>query len=99
MAIVTNPDGTVSEFKIGQDESEPELLPTNLVSDTVKLVTEAKPAKRKPGKAKQFHYERKILGAMVKKEFVDELLAEFGNPTNAVNAVVAFYREHKKGNV
>lgn len=96
MAIVTNPDGTVSEFKIGQEDSEPELLPTNLVSDTVKLVAD-KPVKRKPGKAKQFHYERKILGAMVDKTIVDELLAEFGTPTNAVNAVVAFYQKHKKG--
>lgn len=79
MATVTNPDGTVTEFKIGEEEQ---------------ATNEVKP-KRKPGKAKVYNYERKMFGAQVKTEWVNELIAEFGNPTAAINALIEAYRKAK----
>lgn len=84
MATVTNPDGSVTEFKIGQEENE-----------TVQATgTDAKP-KRKPGKAKVYNYERTMFGAQVNVDWVNDLKAEFGNPTAAINALIEAHRKAK----
>ena len=86
MATITDSNGNVTYVTINNVESPEDLA--ERIASTVD-------AKKKRGKSKKFHYERKVLSAMVKKEWVDSLLQDFKNPTEAINYLVEQYIKNK----
>lgn len=86
MATVTNADGTVTEFKIGQDETE---APKPV--DSSKLNKDGTPRKKR-GPAKKFDFDRKTISAIVAVPDYADLVNAFGTPSKAIEALIKLWR-------
>ena len=76
MATQINPDGTVTQFVIGQE-------------DDIELAAPKQAKKR--GRSKTFNFERKLIGAQIPLDQYNRLMTLFSNPTEALNTVVSEY--------
>jgi hypothetical protein len=98
MATTLNADGTVTQFKIG-DEEHKEI---GLVADkngvpidfTQKLNKDGS-VKKKRGPAKKFDFDRKTISAMVAVPDYTDLVNAFGTPSEAIQALIKLWREAK----
>ena len=87
MATVHNPDGTVSEFKIGQDDE---------VSTTVSVkLNKDGSVRKKRGPAKKDNTPKKVFGAAIPVTDYDSLVAEHGSVTKGMNYLLSLYRQTK----
>lgn len=86
MATQINPDGTVTEFKIGQEEL------TETVA--VKLNKDGSVAKKK-GKPKRDDIVRKSFCFAAPVTDYDALIADFGSCAKAGNALLALWHKTK----
>jgi len=82
MATQINPDGTVTQFVIGQE-------------DDIEIAASKQSKKR--GRSKVFNFERKLIGAQIPLDQYNKLMALFSNPTMALNTIVAEYLKQKEG--
>lgn len=97
MATQLNPDGTVTEFKIGQEEVEATATATQASSDSskpLKLNKDGTPRK-KMGPKKKFLNERKVLSGYIDANDWDSVVKEFGTPTNAITQLVERFKATK----
>lgn len=90
MATQTNPDGTVTEFKIGQEE-----IPA--VEYSGKLKKDGTPRK-KMGPKKKYENERKAISAYIDVQDHNSLIADFGSGTIAITKLIELYKKSKGTN-
>jgi hypothetical protein len=56
----------------------------------------AKTPKERKKREKKYDYERKIMSSLIRSEYVDQLVAEYGNPSKAITALVDSYFKAKQ---
>jgi hypothetical protein len=93
MATITNADGSVTEFKIGEDDTEQ--VTTTKQSKPVTLNKDGTPRKKR-GPNKQFNFPRKTLSAQVSLDDYNALVSVFGKPTEAVNQLIKLWKGQTK---
>lgn len=89
MATQINTDGTVTEFKINNEEIK-------AIEYSSKLKKDGTPRKAM-GPRKKYTNERKAISAFIDVQDLNLLLGEFGTGTKAILALIDHYKQTKEG--